>query len=305
MASPVDAPRTRFVVGAASVERVVESEEPILDPLQMFPQATAADLASQMAWLAPRFYDPSRRLLVVPIQGFVVRVAGKIIVVDTCVGDCKERQRPMFHQQRRDWLGRLAALGLSPEAVDYVVCTHFHVDHVGWNTRLEDGRWVPTFPRARYLFTRQEWDYWRSAEGVRAMERTGDYMSDSVIPIVEAGLADFVPMDHEVCPEVRFIPAAGHTPGFVCVDIRSRGERLVLVGDLLHTPLQLVYPEWTTRFCADPEGSSRSRIRLLSEWADGATIVLPTHFPSPSAGVVGRRNGVFCFRFIDSVREVC
>jgi len=157
---------TRLQVGAARVDRIVESEEPILDPLQMFPEATAELIASQMAWLAPRFYDPSRRLLMTPIQGFLVRAGGKLIVVDTCVGDCKERRRPMFHQQRRGWLGRLAALGVPPEKVDYVICTHFHVDHVGWNTRLQDGRWVPAFPWARYLFTRQEWDYWRSASGV-------------------------------------------------------------------------------------------------------------------------------------------
>ncbi len=289
---------TRFPVGAVSVERVVESEGPVLDPLKMFVEASAADLASQMAWLAPRFYDPLARLLVVPIQGFVVRARGKLIIVDTCVGDCKERQRAMFHRQQRDWIGKLAAIGVSPEGVDYVICTHFHVDHVGWNTRLQDGHWVPAFPNARYLFTREEWDYWRSADGLGAMARAGDYMSDSVLPIVEAGLADFVPMDHELYPEVRLLPAAGHTPGFVCVDIRSSGERLVLAGDLLHTPLQCVYPEWTTRFCSDPAASTRMRVRLLSEWARDRTVILPTHFPSPSAVMVEREKGAFSFRYV-------
>lgn len=298
MASPVNGTSTGIRVGATRVDRVVESEEPILDPLQMFPEATTELIASQMAWLAPRFYDVASRLLVVPIQGFVVHARGKVIVVDTCVGDCKQRRRPMFHDQRRGWLGRLAALGVPPETVDYVICTHFHVDHVGWNTRLQDGRWVPTFPSARYLFTREEWDYWRSADGLSAMERTGDYMGDSVVPIVEAGLADFVAMDHELLPEVRLIPAAGHTPGFVCVDVRSAGERLVLAGDLLHTPLQCVFPEWTTRFCTDPQGSVRTRLRLLSEWAESRTPMLPTHFPSPSAGIVERANGAFFFRYL-------
>jgi glyoxylase-like metal-dependent hydrolase (beta-lactamase superfamily II) len=290
--------RTRFDVGAARVDRVVESEEPLLDPLDIFPEASAAELAAQMAWLAPRFYDPVTKLLVVPIQGFVVRVRGKVIVVDTCVGDCKDRGRPMFHQQRRDWLGRLAALGVRPENVDYVLCTHFHVDHVGWNTRLDDGRWVPTFTNARYLFTREEWDYWRSAEGLRAMQRTGDYLEDSVVPIVDAGLADFVPMDYQLFPELRLIPAAGHTPGLVCVDIQSSGERLVLAGDLLHSPLQCVYPEWTMRYCADPQASARTRVRLLSEWAKNGTPMLPTHFPSPSAGIVERRDSAFSFRYL-------
>jgi glyoxylase-like metal-dependent hydrolase (beta-lactamase superfamily II) len=295
MTRPVNAARTRFDIGAARIDRVVESEEPILDPLQLFPDATAEILAAQMAWLAPRYYDPASRLLMTPIQSFVVRARGRIIVVDTCVGDCKQRLRPMFHRQQRGWLSRLAALGISPEQVDTVLCTHFHVDHVGWNTRLQDGRWVPTFPRARYLFTREEWEYWRSAEGVRALERTGDYIDDSVIPVVEAGLADFVAMDHELCPEVRLIPAAGHTPGFVCVDIRSSGERLVLAGDLMHTPLQCIFPEWTTRFCADPNGAVRTRIRLLSQWAKERTPIMPAHFSSPSIGIVERRDGAFSF----------
>lgn len=297
MSGPVNDTRTHFEIGAARVDRVVESEEAILDPLQMFPEASATDIASQLPWLAPRFYDEASKLLVIPIQGFLIRVRGKVIVVDTCVGDCKQRQRSMFNQQRRDWIAKLAALGVPPERVDYVICTHFHVDHVGWNTRLLDGRWVPTFPNARYLFTSEEWEFWRSADGTRGMERTGDFMEDSVVPIVAAGLADFVRMDHALLPEVRLLPAAGHTPGFVCVDIQSSGQRLVLAGDLLHTPLQCVFPEWTSRFCSDPHGSARTRVRLLSEWAASRTLMLPTHFPSPSAGFVERKNGAFWFRY--------
>jgi glyoxylase-like metal-dependent hydrolase (beta-lactamase superfamily II) len=290
--------RTRFDVGAARVDRVVESEEPLLDPLQMFPEASASDIAAQSAWLAPRFYDLKTKLLVVPIQGFLVRVRGKSIVVDTCVGDCKQRRRAMFHEQRRGWLDKLAALGMPPEKVDYVICTHFHVDHVGWNTRLRDGRWVPTFPNARYLFTREEWEYWRGAEGLAALARTGDYMGDSVLPIVAAGLADFVPMDHELFPEVCLVPAAGHTPGLVCVDVRSSGERLVLASDLLHSPLQCVFPEWKMLYCADARASARTRVRLLSEWAASRTPILPTHFPSPSAGIVEREDRAFGFRYL-------
>lgn len=298
MTTPVNAPRTRFDVGTARIDRVVEFEEPLLDPLEIYRDASAADIAAQLSWLAPRFYDPATRLLITPIQGFVVRVRGKVIVVDTCAGDCKNRKRPHFHQQRRDWRGKIAALGIAPENVDYVLNTHFHVDHVGWNTQLEDGRWVPAFPRARYLFTREEYDYWRGAEGAKAMQRTGDYIVDSVEPIVEVGLADFVPMDYRLFPELSLIPAAGHTPGFVCVDIRSSGERLVIAADLVHSPLQCVYPEWSTHFCADPLGSTRTRIRLLSEWAKSRTPMLPTHFASPSAGIVERNNGAFAFRYL-------
>ena len=298
-ADPVHAPRTRFDVGTVRIDRVVESEMPLLDPLELFGDATSAAIASQMDWLAPRFYDEVSKLLVVPIQGFVVRARDKVLVVDTCVGDCKERKRPEFRCQRRDWLGAVQALGVAPESVDYVICTHFHVDHVGWNTRLEDGRWVPTFPNARYLFTREEWDYWSAPAAALAMQRTGDYIGDSVLPIVQAGLADFVALDHQVLPEIRFIPAAGHTPGFVCVDVRCGTDRLVLAGDLLHSPLQCVFPQWSTRFCADPQASARTRMRLLSQWADARTVIMPTHFPSPSAGVVERRHGAFFFRYTE------
>jgi glyoxylase-like metal-dependent hydrolase (beta-lactamase superfamily II) len=287
-------------VGHVTIERVVELEQPLLDPLQIYHEATQADIDAQLGWLAPRFYDPASRLLVVPIQGFVVQVRGKVLVIDTCGGDCKNRRRPHFHQQRRDWRGKIAALGIPPEKVDYVLNTHFHVDHVGWNTELADGRWVPAFPNARYLFTREEYDYWRSAAGAKAMERTGDYIVDSVEPIVDAGRADFVPMDHSIFPEVSLIPAAGHTPGFVCVDIRSSGERLVLASDLVHSPLQCAYPEWTTHFCADPHGAVRTRTRFLSEWAKSGTRMMPTHFPSPSAGLVERKNGAFAFRYLEA-----
>ena len=286
--------KTRFDVGAVSIDRIVESEMPLLDPLEIFPEATPEALAAQMHWLAPRFYDPQARKLVVPIQGFVVRTKDKVVVVDTCVGDCKNRNRPQFHQQNRGWIRNI-----DPEKVDYVVCTHFHVDHVGWNTQLADGRWVPTFPNARYLFTRPDWDYWTSAAGKKALERAGDYLSDSVLPVVDAGLADFVPMDHRVAEGVSLIPAAGHTPGFVCVDVRSERERLVLAGDLLHTPLQCVYPQWSTRFCTDADGSRKTRLRLLEEWADARTVIMPTHFPSPSAGIVERKHGAFFFHYTD------
>jgi glyoxylase-like metal-dependent hydrolase (beta-lactamase superfamily II) len=286
-------------VGRIQVDRVVESEEPILDPLQMFPEASARDIEAQLGWLAPRFYDLVTKLLIIPIQGFVIRAAGRTIVVDTCVGDCKVRTRPMFDHQQRDWLGRLRAIGIAPESVDYVVLTHFHVDHVGWNTRLENGRWVPTFPNARYLMTREEWAYWTSDEGRRSMERTGDYVADSVRPVIEAGQADFVPMDHEVVPGVGLLPAAGHTPGFVCVEISSSGERLVLASDLLHSPLQCAFPEWPMRYCAEPARSASTRTGLLSSWAGSRTLIMPTHFPSPSAGYVERHRGSFRFQYLE------
>ncbi len=160
--APAVARQTRFAIGPVTIDRVVESEYARLDPFELLPDLTPALLEANLSWMAPRFIDPESRRLIINMQGFVVRSRGKIMVVDTCVGDCKPRVRKDFSGRNWNWLDRLRDSGVSPEQVDFVVCTHFHVDHVGWNTRLEDGRWVPTFPNARYLLTREEFDFWRS-----------------------------------------------------------------------------------------------------------------------------------------------
>jgi glyoxylase-like metal-dependent hydrolase (beta-lactamase superfamily II) len=183
--------------------------------------------------------------------------------------------------------------------VDYVVCSHFHVDHVGWNTRLVDGRWVPTFPNARYLFAQAEWDYWWSSKGRWGRERAGDYMADSVLPVAEAGLVDFVEMDHKIDPFVSLVPAPGHTPGLVCVSIRSQGAEALLAGDVMHTPLQLVYPDWSTRFCADASQSRETRLAFLERYADSGILILPAHFPAPTAGYIERDRQAYRFRYHD------
>lgn len=289
---------THFRIGDLSLDRVVESEFPALEPAEVYPDCTADDLASDMSWLAPRFYDRVSGKLILSFQGFLVRSNGKNILVDTCVGDCKARRRPSFDRQGWNWLDRLRGAGCEPEDVDLVICTHFHVDHVGWNTRLVDGNWVPTFPNARYLFAKQEWDYWHSGEGNQNIARTGDYMTDSIIPVVDAGLADFVDMDHRIDQHVSLIPAPGHTPGMVCVSLQSNGHQAIIAGDLLHTLLQVVHPQWSTRFCADASLSRQTRNAFLNRYADTEVMILPAHFPSPTAGHIKRHEGSFRFRFV-------
>jgi glyoxylase-like metal-dependent hydrolase (beta-lactamase superfamily II) len=292
--------RTRFEVGALTLDRVVESQFAVLEPAEVYPDSTPQAIADNLSWLAPRFYDPKAARLILAFQGFVVRGGGRTIVVDTCVGDCKHRRRPDFHRQSWGWLEKLRAVGVAPESVDCVVCTHFHVDHVGWNTRLEDGHWVPTFPNARYLIAKPEWDYWTSAVAQAALARTGDYMADSVLPVVDAGLADFVAPDHRIDAHTYLIPAPGHTPGMVLVGLESQGQRVVITGDLLHTVLQLAYPDWSTRFCADPAQSRATRRAFLESVADTDTLVVPAHFPAPTAGWVRRSGATYDFRFADS-----
>lgn len=287
-----------FTIGDIRLDRAVESEGPVLDPFELYADMTPEILAANLGWLAPRFYDREAKRLIMALQGFVVRSRGRVILVDTCVGDCKPRPRAMFDNRRWHWLERLAAFGVKPEDVDTVVCTHFHVDHVGWNTRLEDGRWVPTFPNARYVWTKAEWDFWRSERGRFGLERAGDYVADSVVPIVEAGLADMVAPDHVINDEVKLLPAAGHTPGLVSVDLRSRGEHAVIIGDAMHSPVQIRFPDWSTRFCADADQSRATRRAMLERYAGTPSLVLTSHFPAPTAGYVVRKGSGFDFRFV-------
>ncbi len=286
-----------YDIGDVTIERVVESQFPVLDPFELYPDVTHGHIAENLGWLAPKFYDVDAKRLIVAIQGFVVRSHGKIILVDTCVGDCKERARASFHQQRWNWLERLAQAGVQVEDVDYVVCSHFHVDHVGWNTRRVDGKWLPTFPRARYLFAQAEWDFWWSEQGSSGRGRTGDYMQDSVIPIAQAGLVDFVQMNHRIDAAVTLMPAPGHTPGLTYVLISSGGCQAVLASDVLHTPLQLAYPDWSTRFCVDAERSRSTRRGFLERYADSGVLVLPAHFPAPTAGYIHRDREAYRFEF--------
>ena len=250
---------THFEIGDLTLDRIVESEFPALVPTEVYPDCSPDHMERDMSWLAPRFYDRVSGKLVLAFQGFLVRSQGKNILIDTCVGDCKKRQRPAFDNQHWNWLDRLRGAGREPEDIDIVVCTHFHVDHVGWNTRLVNGNWVPTFPNARYLFAKKEWDYWRSGSGRQNIIRTGDYMTDSVVPVVEAGLVDFVSTDHHIDSNVSLLPAPGHTPGMVCVALQSDGRQAIIASDLLHTVLQVAYPDWSTRFCADPVLSRQTR----------------------------------------------
>lgn len=247
-----------MIVGDVSIAPVIESRLALFRPEELFPRATPGDR------------------LTILIQSHVVVSRGTVIVVDTCVGDDRERVRPEFHRQRWGWLDRLRTI-VAPEDVDYVVTTHLHVDHVGGHTR-PDG--APTFPRARYLIVRDEWAYWSSSspEVAAALRRTGDYLADCIRPLHEAGVVDLVEADAAITDEVRLRPAPGETPGHVVVEIASRGARAVLSADVVHHPIQLRHPDWSTRFCTDPERSRRTRVALLEEWELDGALVLPAHF---------------------------
>ncbi len=262
-------------VGQVAITRLVELETASLGP-HLLPQADPSALAPY-PWLQP-FLDERQRL-VLSMHSLVLRTPDRLLVVDTCIGNDKTRSYPRWNHMQSDFLERFQAAGFALEAVDTVLCTHMHVDHVGWNTRLLDGRWTPTFSQARYLYATQEWEHWR-----REPQEYGPVIEDSVQPIFDAGLADLVPAVHQVCPEVRLIPTPGHTPGHVSVMIESAGERAVITGDMLHHPCQIAHPQWSSTADVDQRASADTRARFLAEFADEPVLVIGTHFATPTAG---------------------
>jgi glyoxylase-like metal-dependent hydrolase (beta-lactamase superfamily II) len=287
----------RWTFGDLSLQRVIESEGPLLSPFEIFPDCTQAQLDANRSWLVPRFQDAATSLLTITIQSFLIRRSGLTILVDSCSGNDKEtRARPEFRRAQWPWLARLREAGVRPEDIDIVLCSHLHVDHVGWNTRLDNGRWVPTFPNARYLISRREWDHWQAA-GAKALERTGDYITDSVLPVFAAGQAELVGDTHAVAADISVESAPGHTPGQMMVRLGSAREQAILCADLMHHPLQVRYPEWSTRFCTDPGEARTTRIAFFNEHAGTGRLIFPAHFPTPTGGTIARDGAGFGFTF--------
>jgi glyoxylase-like metal-dependent hydrolase (beta-lactamase superfamily II) len=288
------ASRHQWTFGATSLQRIVELEESMMPPFEIYGDCTQAHLDQHRHWLVPRFQNPASGLLVLTIQSFLVRQNGLTILVDTCGGNDKERVRPHFHRQNRPWLDTLRKTGVGPQDIDIVLCTHLHVDHVGWNTRLDNGRWVPTFPNARYLISQREWDYWRNA-GPAALVRTGDFITDSVLPIIQSGQADLIDDTHAIKGDISLEPAHGHTPGQTIMRIGSGSGQALLCADLMHHPLQVRYPQWSTRFCVDPAMARQTRMNFLKDHANSGRLVFPTHFPNPTGGTIVRDGGDYRF----------
>jgi glyoxylase-like metal-dependent hydrolase (beta-lactamase superfamily II) len=278
----------RWTVGDVRITQVVEMQNS--SPASfLFGDALTPERLGRYGWLRPRHVDERGRLIG-SIHCFVVESRGRRIAVDTCIGNDKPRLVERWHQRQGGFLQDLAAAGFDPASIDTVLCTHLHVDHVGWNTRLVDGRWVPTFPNARYLFGRTEWAHWTAhAENDGTIDQ-GQVMADSVTPIFEAGLAQLVEVDHAVTDEVSLESTPGHTPGHVSVRIVSGGEVAVITGDLMHHPIQCCEPDLGSRFDWQPEMARATRRAFLERYGAMPALVLGTHFATPTGGWL-RRDG--------------
>jgi glyoxylase-like metal-dependent hydrolase (beta-lactamase superfamily II) len=263
-------------VGAAVIQTVTETE--VVAPADMFIPRPDVDLTPYRSWLTP-FLSPEGHIRMI-VQAILLSVDGLRIVVDTCVGNGKNfgPMVPTFNDLDTPFLENLTAAGFAPDSVDLVVCTHLHMDHVGWNTMLMDGEWVPTFPRARYVISRADLEHWQQVEDLL------NPFEVSVQPLLARGLVDAIEPNHQISASVSLIPTPGHTPGHVSVRIDSNGSRAVITGDMVHSPVQLVRPEWSSVADVDPIEARRTRERVREQVGNQDVLIVGTHFPLPTAG---------------------
>ncbi len=277
-------------IGDVKVTRVIEIQVTGGTKF-ILPDATRENVVD-IDWLKPHFMDPDGRLIM-SIHALIVDTGARRIMVDTCLGNDKQRAIPGWHMRTGPFLDDIAEAGYPRESIDTVLCTHLHVDHVGWNTMLVDGKWVPTFPNARYLIGQTEWDHWQAHSGPNG--RGDDCFGDSVKPVFDAGLVDFVASDEQICDEVRLEPTPGHTPGHVSVRISSKGEEALITGDVMHHPCQMARPDWVSSADVDSNAARATRENLLDRYADTPVLVIGTHFATPTAGHIRRDGKVYRF----------
>jgi glyoxylase-like metal-dependent hydrolase (beta-lactamase superfamily II) len=280
-------------IGAVSVSSIIEREGPWRAPATMFPTATPEKLAEVMSLVPDFAYDRAKDLLCITYQTFVLRTPQCTALIDTCVGE-HQRRPPALLFDKKPWLDGFAQHGLKFEDIDYVFCTHLHVDHVGWNTRLRDGRLVPTFPNAKYVFSKREYEHWKQATdpGFAAIHE------DCVQPIVDAGQALLVDDAYVLSDELSLVPTPGHSPGHVCINLKSGGERALFTGDMMHHCAQVIQPDWSSCFCYDVKESAATRWKFFREHSKTDTLIIPTHFPDTTAGHIEPFRDAFRYAFL-------
>jgi glyoxylase-like metal-dependent hydrolase (beta-lactamase superfamily II) len=281
----------KFAAGDLTIHRIIEQETTFLPALELLPGLTPELLAENRAWMREASAIDAQDVLILCFQSYIVKTPHHTILVDSCIGNDKPRPlRPKWNMKTDNtYMRALATAGFSVDDIDYVMCTHLHVDHVGWNTRLEDDRWVPTFPNARYVFAKSEFDYWTEQHARTAVPP----FADSVLPIVEAKRAEIVRSDFEIGDHARILPTPGHTPGHVAFAFGRGKDTAVVSGDLMHSPLQARYPELSAKFDVDQAQAAATRRNFLERYCDTDTLCCTAHFPSPSRGRIRRWDDGF------------
>jgi glyoxylase-like metal-dependent hydrolase (beta-lactamase superfamily II) len=286
-------------IGDARITGVVEYSGPTHDPAFLYPAVDKAErdavLQANTQWLAPNHYVPHMDRLIVTIQLWVLHAGGNVILIDTGVGNRKPRPTA----ERMNQLNTLAmpwleAAGAGPEQVTHVVHTHLHTDHVGWNTVAKDGGWAPTFPKARYLFPKAEFDHWK-AEYDKDKDVNQGSFHDSVLPVIDADLADFIDDNGEVAGCLTPEPVPGHAPGMLSFRLRSRGEEGLFTADVMHNAIQIVRPDWNDRYCLWPDKARESRAAALKRAAERGALIMPMHLGAPYCGYVRRQGEGYAF----------
>lgn len=284
----------KFSAGELTIHRIIEQEVPFFPALELLPDLAPERLAENRAWLKTAGAIDDNDVLILCFQSYIVKTPHHTILIDSCIGNDKPRPgRPNWHMKTDEsYMRALKAAGFSVGDINYVMCTHLHVDHVGWNTRMENGRWVPTFPKARYVFGKSEYDYWHEQNAKAEVPP----FTDSVLPIVEAKRAELVGNDFAIGDHARILPTPGHTPGHVAFTFGKGGkDDAVFAGDLMHSPLQTLYPELSPKFDVDPKQAAVTRRSFLECYCDTNTLCCTAHFPSPSSGKIKRKgNGFMC-----------
>ncbi|MGX7896001.1 MBL fold metallo-hydrolase [Tsuneonella sp. HG222] len=269
-------------VGDVRITRIVEIASFADDISVLLRDAGPEIFEPYHSWLRPHFVTDDGKMLI-QWQAFAVQTPSRTVMIDTCIGNDRQRHFAVFNDLQTAFLDDLVASGITPDEVDTVCCTHMHYDHVGWNTRRVGGQWVPTFPNARYLFDRVEF-----AE-LRSLQEVGDWHAmhapDSIEPIIAAGLHEFIDAPgYQVCEEIHLEHTPGHTAGHCSVYIQSGGERAVITGDILHHPVQIAVPHHVGNFDQDPATAVATRQAFVSRHSSGPTLVIGSHFAGPTAG---------------------
>lgn len=284
----------KFYLGDLEILRIEEAVERDADPEFLYPALNRSTITENLGWLTPHFYNAITDRLQIHIQSWLIRTKHHTILIDTCGGNHKPRPWfPFFDQANTPYLERLKAAGCAPEDIDFVFCTHLHLDHCGWNTRLENGRWVPTFPNAQYLFSRTEYESWN----VPGAERPPHYeiFEDSVLPVIQAGLGRIVEDNFHVTDQISIEAAPGHTVGHGIIRATSQLQSGIFTGDAFHHPLQILDPALSSSFCVNPVQGEATRRRLLADCADHGHLMIPAHFGPPHVGRIKRARDGFMF----------